>query len=180
MSALLVLAIVATVVALVLLALTFRTRRQIEGGEAVDRGARETLSQPVRILIFGHCARFGGRASGRMECQVAGPAWVDAPRWRRKQRRASFADGTGNRRHSELAGLARHHPPGEAHETSLIGADGERRTLALRHWPMALADDSGTDSGSYWLLVNDVTQREETRTLLRLARQTYQSIRRRS
>ncbi len=73
----------------------------------------------------------------------------------------------------ELAALARRYPPGEAHETSLIGADGERRRLALRHWPL---DDRQDASSDYWLVVHDVTRREETRTLLRLARQTYQSI----
>ena len=176
MSALLVLAIVATVVALVLLALTFRTRRQIEEAkrsiEERERRYRSlfesSFSGIALVSEAGHLVEWNARLPALLGLTPPGGGGNnDEPLVRGWNWQPQAL---------ELAGLARHHPPGEAHETSLIGADGERRTLALRHWPMALADDSGTDSGSYWLLVNDVTQREETRTLLRLARQTYQSI----
>ncbi len=70
-----------------------------------------------------------------------------------------------------LAALARQRPPGEPHETSMIAADGSRRWVSLRYWPMADAE-----CAPYWLLVNDITGRQQTRTLLRLARQTYASI----
>lgn len=70
-----------------------------------------------------------------------------------------------------LARLARQQAAGKPYETSLIDGDGMRRWLILRHWPMPATED-----GAFWLLASDVTRRQETRLLLRLAQQVYRSI----
>jgi diguanylate cyclase (GGDEF)-like protein/PAS domain S-box-containing protein len=70
-----------------------------------------------------------------------------------------------------LARLARQQAAGAPYETSLIDGDGKRRWLILRHSPIPGAED-----GAFWLLVSDVTRRQETRLLLRLAQQIYSSI----
>ncbi|MBK8522660.1 MAG: diguanylate cyclase [Betaproteobacteria bacterium] len=70
-----------------------------------------------------------------------------------------------------LAVLARRQTPGEQVETSFIAPDGIRRWVSLRYWPM-----NGSDTGPFWLLVHDVTRRQQTRTVLRLAQQAYASI----
>ncbi len=61
-------------------------------------------------------------------------------------------------------------PAGEPHETRIIGCDGAQRWLTLRHWPMP------GGRGDWWLQINDVTRREETRIMLRLAQQAYRSM----
>lgn len=70
----------------------------------------------------------------------------------------------------KLISLISEQAPGTQLETSFIGADGGRRWIALRRWPMS---ESGK---AFWLLAHDVTRRRETRTLLRLAQRTYRSI----
>jgi len=70
-----------------------------------------------------------------------------------------------------LAMLARQRQPGEHSETSFIATDGIRRWVSLRYWPMTDGEEA-----PFWLLVHDVTGRQQTRTLLRLAQQTYVSI----
>lgn len=87
----------------------------------------------------------------------ASPALVRAIEWQREAAR--------------LATLARQQQPGEHQETSFIAADGIRRWVSLRYWPMTDGEEA-----PFWLLVHDVTGRQQTRTLLRLAQQTYASM----
>lgn len=55
-------------------------------------------------------------------------------------------------------------------ETRIIGCDGAHRWVKLRSWPVR------DGYGRTWLQITDVTRREETRIMLRLAQQAYRSM----
>jgi len=73
-----------------------------------------------------------------------------------------------------LAQEARKQAPGELAEVSVLGVDGIRRLLSVRYWPTRLA--AGTASEALWLLASDITRRQQSRMLQRLARQVYQCV----
>lgn len=77
----------------------------------------------------------------------------------------------------KLAADARTRPPGDLAERSVLGADGLRRLLAVRHWPLApAATPEHSPGGATWLLVSDITYRQQSRMLQHLARQVYQCV----
>ncbi|MBI2309256.1 MAG: diguanylate cyclase [Rhodocyclales bacterium] len=164
---LLVLAAVATLLVAVLLLLVIRERhrREVASILAEERGRRyrslfdSSLAGIALVSGDGVLKEWNARlpaileATGRPDEDGA----VRRPAWREESRK--------------LARLARTRAPGEELETSIIAGDGSRKWVTLRHWPMA-----GTQGGDYWLLVNDVTRRQEARSVLRLAQQVYRSM----
>lgn len=160
LAPLLILAAVTTLLAVVLLVLVVRERRRSESahGLAEERGRRYRSlfdSSLAGIALVGADGEL--KEWNAMLAEVLGAGRERQPAWREETR--------------ELARLARSGLPGASVETSVATGDGSRRWLMLRHWPMA-----GAANGDYWLQVNDITQRQEARRVLRLAQQVYRSM----
>ena len=179
MEAILVLAVGGVLVTSALLVLVFRGRQRLEKARllAEDRERRyrslfeSSMAGIALIDARGELVEWNDRLPTLLGADIApagsGPLRQDA--WQATA--------------STMARLVRSYAPGTQHETSFIAADGNRRWVALRHWPMADCDslrrhpDASDDRGGrYWLLVSDVTRRQAERTQLRLARKAYQSI----
>lgn len=165
---LLVLAALAAFIATGLLVLVVRGRRQLE----IAKRLAEEREQRYRSLFessLGGIALFAADGSLRewnnKLPELLGDSEVEADAGN-LLRPVQWQGQATN-----LAKLARELAPGVQRETSFIAGDGTRRWVTLRHWPM-----TATKDGDFWLLMHDVTRRQKTRTLLRLAEQLYHSI----